>query len=139
MQSVSVAQDGVSEPIAFTVSDAQSPSSALTLTVESSAQELMPNEAIAIYGNDESRSLVLVPAEGAAGMVSITLMVTDQDGASARQSFDVTVTSEQRSFPEMVGSAIAKEEDTEGEQTVGYVWVDDPEEDDAAFDHLFTE
>jgi hypothetical protein len=139
MTKVSIAQNAVSEPTAFTVGDAESAASALTLTVESSNSELLPSDAITLAGNDESRTLVLAPTDGIAGTATVTLILSDAEGASTRQSFDVDVTSEQRSFPEMVTSAIGNEEDAEGEQIVGFNWVDDPEEDDAAFDQLFIE
>jgi hypothetical protein len=139
VEKTSISQDAVTEPIAFTVSDPESAASVLTLAVESSNAELIPSDAIRLSGNGESRAVVLAPSDGMAGTSTITLMATDAQGASAKQSFDVTVTSEQRSFQEMVGTAMGNEAETSGEQIVGFSWVDNPEEDDTAFDHMFTE
>lgn len=135
--SQSVAQDSSSDLIAFNVSDAETPASALNVTVESSDPQLIAPEAILLSGNDTSRALLLTPADGMAGTSTVTITATDAQGLSTQQSVDVTVTSEQRSFKEMVGTAYAKGDDVEGEQITGYSWVDNPEDDDTAFDHLF--
>lgn len=135
VQGQSVAQDASSDVIAFSVSDPEA--TAVAVTAESSNPEVISADGIQLQGNDEARALVLTPMEGAAGTSTVTLTATDAAGASTQQSFDVTVTSEQRSFREMVGTAIAHEAEAEGEQIVGYSWVDNPEDDETAFDHLF--
>lgn len=130
-----VSQDASSDVIAFSVSDPEA--TAVSVTVESSDPEVISADGVQLQGNDGARSLVLTPVEGAAGKSTVTLVATDAAGVSARQTFDVTVTSEQRSFREMVGTAVAQEAESEGEQIVGYSWVDNPEDDETAFDHLF--
>ncbi|MGH8178388.1 MAG: Ig-like domain-containing protein [Steroidobacter sp.] len=137
--SQTVAQDASSEPTAFSVNDVESGASAVMVTAESSNPELISAHGVQLSGNDASRSLLLTPMEGVAGTSTVTITATDSAGLSTQQVVDVTVTSEQRSFREMVGTAYAKDDDVEGEQITGYSWVDNPEEDDTAFDHLFTE
>lgn len=132
-----VAQDAISEPIVFSVSDAESAASAVDVSAESSNLELLPVEGMELSGNDTSRTLVLVPAAGVSGAATIMLTATDAAGMSTRQSFNVDVTSQQRSFKEMVGTAFSKGAETDGEQIVGSAWVDNPEDDEAAFDQLF--
>jgi hypothetical protein len=135
--SQSIAQDAVSDPIAYEVSDSQL--ATVTMTADSSNPELIATDAISLTGNGGSRALMLTPTAGESGTAKVTLTATDAQGASSQQSFDVTVTSEQRSFREMVGAAYGKETETEGEQIVGYSWVDTAEDDEAAFDNLFTQ
>lgn len=130
----SIAQDGVSEPIAISVSDAQS--DAVTVAVESSNPELLGEAAMSLVGSGGLQTLVLKPAAGVAGKAQVTVVASDAQGASTRQSFDVTVTTEQRSFREMVGTAFMKDTETVGEPIVGYTWVDTAEDDDTAFDTL---
>ena len=137
VQSQSVAQDASSDVIAFSVSDAEA--SAVSVTVESSDPELISADGVQLQGNDASRGLVLIPIDGASGTSTVTLIATDAAGLSTRQSFEVAVTSEQRSFREMVGAAHAQEAESEGEEIAGYSWVDNPEDDETAFDHLFKE
>lgn len=135
----SLAQDSSSEPIAFSVGDAESSGAGVTVTAESSNPELISAEGILVAGNDDSRSLMLTPTEGAAGAATITITATDSAGLSTRQALDVSVTSEQRSFREMVGTAFGQSADAQGESIVGYSWVDNPVDDPTAFDHLFDE
>lgn len=130
----SVLQDAVSDPIAFDVSDAQS--DAITLTAESSNPELFSGDALAFGGDGAARTLILTPAAGVAGTAKVTVTATDSQGASSQQSFDVTVTSEQRSFRDMVGTAFGAEVETAGEPIVGYSWVDTASDDPTAFDNL---
>ena len=137
VQSKSVAQDASSDVVAFSVSDPEA--TAVSVTVESSNPEVISADGVQLQGNDASRGFVLTPMEGAAGTSTVTLIATDAQGLSTRQPFEVTVTSEQRSFREMVGTAHAQEAESEGEETAGYSWVDNPEDDETAFDHLFKE
>lgn len=135
----SFAQDASSEPIAFSVNDAESTAAGVTVTAESSNPELISTDGIQVAGNDDSRSLMLMPAAGAAGTATITITATDTAGLSTQQSLDVTVNSEQRSFREMVGTAFDQPLDAAGEEIAGYSWVDNPVDDPTAFDHLFAE
>jgi hypothetical protein len=134
-----IKQDAVSDVIAFEVADAQSGPSALTVTVESSNAELVGPDALRVSGNAGARSIVLTPAVDMSGTATVTLIATDPEGLSTRQPFEVSVTTEQRSFREMVGTAYAQETDTDGESVVGYTWVDKAEDDEAAFDTLFVQ
>ncbi|MGH8241123.1 MAG: hypothetical protein ACREXP_29465 [Steroidobacteraceae bacterium] len=134
---LSVPQDSTSELVAFEVGDAESAPATIDVTVTSSDPQLIAPEAIVLAGNDTARSLRLMPVEGAAGTATITVTAADAQGMSTQQSVDVTVTSTQRSFIEMVDTAFAKQPESEAEETVGFGWVDNPEEDDTAFDHLF--
>jgi len=135
--SQSLPQDASSDVIEFNVSDPEA--TAVSVTAQSSNAALIAPEGIQLMGNDGARRLLLSPMQGAAGAATITLIATDAAGMTAQQTFDVEVTSKQRSFREMVGTAYEHDAESEGETIVGYSWVDNPEDDDTAFDHLFAQ
>jgi hypothetical protein len=135
-KSQTLAQDASSEPIAFSVADPESTPTELKITTASSNPALIPADAIQVLGNDGTRSVLLTPMEGAAGQATITVTATDPAGLSSQQSMEVVVASSERSFTEMVNTAFAKPDDVGAEETIGYNWVNDPVDDDTAFDHL---
>lgn len=135
----SMAQDSSSELVAFDIADTESDPGTVSVAVTSSNPELLPPEAVQTFGNGSSRSLLLTPMGGVGGSSTITITATDSAGLSSQQSMQVAVTSAQRSFREMVGTAFAKDIEGEPEETVGFSWVDNPEEDDTAFDELIGE
>lgn len=129
-------QDASSDVIAFSVGDAESGAGTISVTVESSAPDIVSSEAILVQGNGSSRGIVVTPVAGAAGIATVTVKAMDSAGLTTSQPFRVSVTGEQRSFREMVGTVFAQGAESEGEPTVGYSWVDNPEQEEAAFDHL---
>ena len=137
--SLIIAMDSSNEPVAFNVADAESPADAVKVTVTSSNSQLFAPDAIQLSGNAGERALLLRPAEGGAGTSAVTITATDAQGLSVQRTLDVSVTSEERSFHAMVDSAFARAEDAAAENTVGYNWVDNPEDDDTSFDRLLSE
>lgn len=137
--SAAIEQDASSDVIAFTVADEETAANALKVTVASSNVELLPNDGIQLMGNGASRSLLLTPSSGVAGTSTLTVTATDASGMSAQQTMAVTVTSVERSFTEMVGTAYAKQDDADAEATTGFSWVDNPENDETAFDYVFAD
>lgn len=133
--SQSVAQDEVSDLLAFSVGDAESPVSDISLSVTSSS-EVIDQDGVQIIGNGADRMLSLAPAAGASGNAVVTVTATDPSGASSTATVNVTVSSAQRSFTEMVDTAFVKSVDDEAETVTGFSWVDDASEDPDAFDHL---
>lgn len=132
----SVAQDANSGPVAFSVSDAESAAAGISIAVASSNPELIPADAIQVTGNNADRMLQMTPTDGVAGAARITITATDSEGLSTQQPIDVTVTSTERSFVEMVNTTFAKPLEDVAEETSGFSWVDNPEEDPTAFDNL---
>ena len=132
----SMAQDSSSELVAFDVADTESDPGTVSVAVTSSNPELLPPEAVQTLGNGSSRSLLLTPMDGVEGSSTITITATDSAGLSSQQSMEVAVTSMERSFKEMVETAFAKDSEGEPEETVGFSWTDNPEEDETAFDNL---
>lgn len=135
----SMAQDSSSELVAFDIADTESDPGTVSVAITSSNPELLPPEAVQTFGNGSSRSLLLTPMDGVGGSSTITITATDSAGLSSQQSMEVAVTSKQQSFKDMVATAFAKDPEGEPEETVGFSWTDNPEEDDTAFDKLTDE
>ena len=130
-----IAQDEQGDMLAFSISDAESAPADIVLTVESSSDLINP-DGVWIGGNGANRMLTIEPAEGVSGSAVVTLRATDPSGASTTAAVNITVSSEQRSFTELVGTAYAKSIDDEPERVTGYSLVDDASEDSNAFDAL---
>ena len=78
--------------IAFTIGDAQTAASSLTLTKSSSNTTLVPNSNIVFGGSGANRTVTVTPASGQTGTATIT--VTVSDGSLTRNvTFDLTVNS----------------------------------------------
>jgi subtilisin family serine protease/PKD repeat protein len=77
--------------LSFTIGDAETAASSLTVTGSSSNQSLVPNANIVFGGNAASRTVTVTPATNQTGTATITLTVSD--GALATSgSFSLTVT-----------------------------------------------
>lgn len=76
---------------AFTVGDAQTAATALTLAKASSDTGLLPLGNITFSGTGAERSVRLKPAAGRSGPVTVTITVTDAGGLTASTSFVLTV------------------------------------------------
>ncbi|MFN7137977.1 MAG: hypothetical protein ACK4UN_01415 [Limisphaerales bacterium] len=76
-------------PLAFTISDAETPASSLSLSVHSSNPTLV-NSAV-FGGSGSSRTVVLIPEENQAGQADITIRVTDAGGKVSDSFFVLTV------------------------------------------------
>jgi hypothetical protein len=79
-------------PMSFTVRDAETAASALTVSVSSSNGSIVPDSAIELTGSGAARSLMIFPAAEQSGTATITVAVRDGDGAQASSKFELTVT-----------------------------------------------
>ena len=79
--------------IGFTVGDAETPASSLTVSASSSNTALVPNTAaaLALGGSGSSRTLVVRPAANQSGSATITVTVSD-GSLTASRTFTLTVT-----------------------------------------------
>jgi len=77
--------------LALAVSDYQSASWALRLSIRSSNPSLLPLDESHIGGVGGNRTVRLQPASGQTGSSTVTLILEDQEGLSASTSFVVTV------------------------------------------------
>ena len=79
-------------PVGFTVGDAESDPSTLTVTGTSSDQTIVTNANITIGGSGASRTISLVPQSGITSVVTCTITVTVSDGiAQTPTAFTLTV------------------------------------------------
>jgi hypothetical protein len=76
--------------IAFTIGDAQTAASSLTLSASSSNTTLVPNANIVFGGSGASRTVTVTPASGQSGTATITVTVSD-GSLSASDTFVLTV------------------------------------------------
>ncbi len=74
----------------FTVTDAETAASALTVTAASSNPVLLPSSNIALGGSGANRSITVTAAYNETGTATVTVSVSD-GSATADESFNVTV------------------------------------------------
>ena len=72
-----LSKNRATEPIPFTVSDAQTSADALQVTASSSNPLVLPPSGIILSGTNSSRTLVVDPVNGQTGVSVVTLAVTD--------------------------------------------------------------
>ena len=84
------ASDGSSKTLTFTIDDAETMTSKLTITRASSNPALVPLAAIVLGGTGANRTVKITPVRGATGTGTITLTVSDGTTAT-KTSFTVTV------------------------------------------------
>jgi hypothetical protein len=78
---------GTAMSIPFTVGDAETLATTLTVTGTSSNAALVPSTGLQFSGAGASRMLVVTPLANQTGMSTITLTVTDASGAATSTSF----------------------------------------------------
>lgn len=78
-------------PIRFTVKDARTNENDLTLSGNSSNQALVPADAITFGGTGQNRMITLKPTSDQIGEATITVLVTDTEGITTEESFQLFV------------------------------------------------
>ncbi len=123
-----VAVDGSTGPISFTVGDAETPSEWLTVSGTSSNPDLVPSANIMFGGTNSDRTIAVTPASGQSGTATITVTVSDGQ-ASTNTSFNLTVmveppaiTSQPQSQVVTVGSNATFTVTATGSQPLNYQW-----------------
>jgi hypothetical protein len=84
-------EDTPTNPIAFTINDAETPADSLIVSAESSNTVLIPSNGFLFGGNGNNRTLTITPAANLNGTTIITVRVIDGRGASATSTFTLTV------------------------------------------------
>ena len=87
---ISVVEGNPLPAVAFTIGDAETPASALTVTVRSVNGTLIPTAGVVMAGSDAARSLLLVNAPNKIGTGRITVTVSDGE-LSASSVFDAII------------------------------------------------
>jgi hypothetical protein len=93
-----IEEDATFGPVRFSVGDAETAASSLTVTAASGDQTLVPDANITLGGSDDrdatTRTIEVRPAANTSGTATITVTVDDGAGTNniARESFVLTVT-----------------------------------------------
>lgn len=87
-----ITEDSTTGPISFNLQDVDSPIQSLKLKATSSNPSLIPVANIQFEGGGSARTVTLTPLPNAFGATTITLTASDDQGASAQNTFKVTVT-----------------------------------------------
>ncbi len=89
-----IAEDGSTGALAFTIGDVQDAATALVVTATSSNATLVPNAPanLVLAGSGAPRSINVIPAANQSGSSTITLRVTDTGALFTETTFLVTVT-----------------------------------------------
>jgi trimeric autotransporter adhesin len=93
LSATSIAANTNTGPLAFVVSDVETPAASLTVAATSSNPTLVPNNPanLTFGGSGGSRTLTVTPAVSQQGTATIETVVTDGSGFKATNSFLLTV------------------------------------------------
>jgi len=83
--------DRSTSPIPFRVADSETAASDLVVQATSSNPSVLTSSGISFLNRGETRFIALTPVSGATGVTTVTLTVTDPQGASATAQFELTV------------------------------------------------
>lgn len=84
-------EDTPTGAIQFTIGDAQTAPDGLTVTAASSDQGVVADGGIVLGGTGADRTVTISPVPNASGFSDITITVTDPSGATASDTFRLTV------------------------------------------------
>lgn len=88
---LTTAEDTVTGPVPFTVSDAETSPGNLIVTATSSNPNLVPDANIVLSGTGTNRTATILPATNQFGTATITIKVVDGNGSMASDTFVLTV------------------------------------------------
>ncbi len=86
-----IAEDGTTGPLAFTIDDEETAPGSLTVTRESSNLDVVPLTGVVLGGSGGNRTVTVTPAPDAFGSSVITITVSDGQ-RTASMNFTLTVT-----------------------------------------------
>ncbi|MSU60946.1 MAG: VCBS repeat-containing protein, partial [Pedosphaera sp.] len=110
-----VAKDGTSGPITFTVGDKETFPGFLTVTVDSSNKTFVPNAKVVLGGSGSNRTVTVSPATGQEGTTTITVTVKDTEGQTGTRAFVFATAIPQNDAPTI--TAISNQTTTPGQST----------------------
>ena len=92
----------------FTIQDAESGTTGLTVTAAANGTTLFPVDGVVLSGSGGMRRLTLTPLEATTGTAMIAVRVTDADGMFADRSFQVAVNARNASVRMLTFDTFAK-------------------------------
>lgn len=128
-------QDAVIGPIEFSIADAESDASQLTVSATADGTAVVPVDGITLGGTGAARTITLTPLEAATGTVNISVKVADPQGAASTRAFGVTVNARGASIREWSLTTFAKAETDEVTPMNGFTFAQDAD-DPAIFEPL---
>lgn len=132
----SLPQDTSTPVLSFQVNDSDSGVANITVTAQSSDTNLIPATGLVLGGSGGSRTLQITPAAEAFGMAMITIRAVDSDGLSAQAVVRVAVNGVFVSFRDTVIDVFGRDENGEQQSLRGFTFMQDVDDDPAAFDNL---
>ena len=96
--------------VEFSVDDRDTGAGSLTVAATADSGAVYPADSMVISGSGAMRTLTLTPLEATGGTATITIRVTDPQGASSSGSFQVAVNVVNRSIRDAVFEAFGKGE-----------------------------
>jgi gliding motility-associated-like protein len=129
INSQTIKEDTATPALPFTIGDAETPATSLTLTGSSSDKKIVPDANIVFGGEGANRTVTITPAANQNGPVTITVTVGDLN-TSKEMTFPLVITPE-NDAPVITGShPITIPEDTELTITANeHLIVSDPDGD----------
>jgi hypothetical protein len=121
-------QDIVVGPIEFAIGDAESNAGLLTVSAAADGTDVVPSDGVSLAGSGAVRSITLTPLEAATGAVTVTLTVTDPQGASSMRSFRLTVNARNASLRDAVLTTFTKSEWDEVTPVNGFTFTQDADD-----------
>ena len=106
----SIAEDGATSALAFTIGDVETAAGSLTVAATSSDPTLIPNTNLVFGGSGAARTLTVTPAANQFGTATLTVTVSDGT-ATTSDTFVLTVTAV-NDAPTLAAIAVSGTEDT---------------------------
>ena len=124
-----ISYNTVSAPLAFTISDFETPADALVLSANSSNTNLLPVSQISFAGSGTNRVVILTPNPNQLGIATVTLSVADELGAISQRVFNLAVTN----FPPQISTILGQHSPLNAQIGPLYFNVTD---DNTPYDHM---
>lgn len=135
IQNVSINQD-TTAVVPLQVTDSQAGLSSLSVSATSADSTLVLPQGIRVQSNNGVPTLYVTPAEDATGQTMINILVKDQQGHAAQQSFVLTVNAVTVQFSSFAQAVLAKSENDTPSEVNGFTFMQDADT-STAFDALF--
>ena len=121
-------QDTVVGPIEFGIKDRETDAGMLMVSAVADGASVVPADGVTVGGSGAVRSITLTPLEAATGDVTVTVTVTDPQGAATARSFRVTVSARKASIRDTALATFARGGSDEPTVVNGITFVQDADD-----------